>query len=115
MNAGGVDKACKSDGCSIQLLATSIQQKKNNMPFRYRNLRVYQEAISFHRLVVAITKKFPHDFDYLRKQMRRSSLSVILNIAEGSAKNSDKEFGRYISIALGSINESMAGCEVALA
>ena len=47
--------------------------------------------------------------------MRRSSLSVVLNIAEGSAKNSDKDFGRYLTISLGSINESMAGCEVALA
>ncbi len=39
---------------------------------------------------------------------------MILNIAEGSAKNSDKDFNRYIGNSLGSINESMAGCEVAL-
>lgn len=84
------------------------------MPFRYRTLRVYQEAIEFHRLIVGLTKKFPHEFNYLRNQVRRSSLSTVLNIAEGSAKNSDKDFNRYIAISLGSINESMASCEVAL-
>ena len=76
-------------------------------------MRVYQEAIDFHRLIVRLTKKFPHEFDYLKNQVRRSSLSVALNIAEGSAKNSDKDFNRYIAISLGSINESMASCEVA--
>ena len=84
------------------------------MSFRYRNFSVYQEAISFHRLMVRFTKKFPKEFDYLKNQIRRASLSVILNIAEGSAKNSDKDFNRYVGNSLGSINESMAGCEVAL-
>ncbi len=115
MNAGGVDKACKSNGCSSQHPATSDRQLITRMSFRYRKLRIYQEAINFHRLIVKLTKKFPIDFDYLRKQLRRSSLSTALNIAEGSAKNSDKDFRRYIGISLGSMNESMAGCEVALA
>ena len=84
------------------------------MAFRYRSLRVYQEAIAFHRLIVKRTKQFPREFEYLKNQVRRSSLSVVLNIAEGSAKNSDKDFNRYLVISLGSINESMAGCEVAL-
>ena len=84
------------------------------MSFRYRDFRVYKEAIDFHRLIVRLTRKFPIDFDYIRKQIRRSFLSVVLNIAEGSAKNSDKDFNRYLVISLGSVNESMAGCEVAL-
>ncbi len=65
-------------------------------------------------MVVKITKSFPKDFDYLVKQLRRASLSVVLNIAEGSAKNSDKDFRRYIGNSLGSLNEAVAGCEVAL-
>ena len=64
--------------------------------------------------MVLLTKKFDREFEYLKNQVRRSSLSVALNIAEGSAKNSDKDFNRYLVIALGSINESMASCEVAL-
>jgi four helix bundle protein len=44
--------------------------------------------------------------------MRRSSLSICLNIAEGSAKRSDKDFNRYIEIALGSINETVAAIDL---
>lgn len=46
--------------------------------------------------------------------MRRSALSVCLNIAEGSAKKSDKDFYRYLQTALGSINEVVAGLDIAL-
>ena len=84
------------------------------MAFRYRSLRVYQNAIELHKTVVGLTKKFPRDFDYLVKQMRRASLSVVLNIAEGSAKSSDKDFRRYLGNALGSINELVAGADVSL-
>jgi len=76
-------------------------------------MQMYQDALNFHRRIVQLTRAFPKDFEYLKNQLRRSSLSVVLNIAEGSAKNSDKEFNRYVVIALGSINESMAGCDVA--
>ena len=46
--------------------------------------------------------------------MRRASLSIVLNIAEGSAKSSDKDYRRYIGNALGSVNELIAGADVAL-
>jgi four helix bundle protein len=84
------------------------------MTLRYRNFKVYQDAIELHQLIVKITKEFPKEFDYLKNQIRRAALSVILNIAEGSAKNSDKDFNRYLGNSLGSIDETMAGCEVAL-
>ena len=80
---------------------------------RYRKFQVYTEAKEFHRLVVRLTARFSKDFDYLVRQLRRSSLSIVLNIAEGSAKDSDKDFNRYLLIALGSVNETMAGFEVA--
>jgi len=84
------------------------------MAFRYRRFEVYQDAIKFHRLIVRVTGTFPKEFDYLRQQVRRASLSILLNIAEGSAKSSDKDFNRYLGNALGSINETMAGIEVSL-
>lgn len=46
--------------------------------------------------------------------MRRAALSISLNIAEGSAKYSDKDFKRFIENALGSVNESMACLDIAL-
>ena len=42
----------------------------------------------------------------LRRQLLRSIFSIQANIAEGSSKRSDREFGRYIRIALGSSTES---------
>ena len=51
---------------------------------------------------------------YLADQIRRSSLSIILNIAEGSSKQSDKDFNRFIAISLGSVDETVACLEVAL-
>src|SRR5215212_12014439 len=42
----------------------------------------------------------------VRTQLVRAILSVPANIAEGSAKQSDREFGRYVRIALGSITEA---------
>jgi four helix bundle protein len=40
-------------------------------------------------------------------------LSIVLNIAEGSAKKSDKDFNRFIENSLGSVNETVAGLDVA--
>lgn len=84
------------------------------MVFRFINFKVYQDAKKFHHSVVLFTKDFPREFLYLKDQVRRSSLSIVLQIAEGSAKRSDKDFNRYIEISLGSANETMAGLEISL-
>ena len=42
----------------------------------------------------------------LRSQLLRSTMSIQANIAEGSSKRSDREFARYVRIALGSTTES---------
>lgn len=81
--------------------------------FRFFDFKVYQDALLFYREIVLITARFPRPYWELADQMRRSALSVILNIAEGSAKKSDKEFNRYLKNSLGSINECAAGLNVA--
>ena len=83
------------------------------MAFRFRNFKVYQDAKSFHKEIVFLTNQFPRTYWYLADQLRRSSLSIVLNIAEGSSKQSDKDFNRYIAIALGSVDETVASLEVA--
>ena len=80
--------------------------------FRFLKFKVYQDAKKFYRRIVSITRKFPKEFWELGDQMRRSSLSVILNIAEGAGKDSDKDFNRYLNNSLGSINETAAGIDV---
>jgi four helix bundle protein len=109
MNAGGVSKACKLSGCGFQLSAISFRLMNE---FRFTRFEVYQEAKCLHRKIVLVTRNFPLEFNYLKNQLRRCSLSTVLNIAEGSGKDSDKDFNRYIQNALGSINETAAGIDV---
>ena len=85
------------------------------MAFRYRKFKVYQDALIFHKKVVHLVKRFPGEYRHVADQLRRAALSVLLNIAEGSAKESDKDFNRFIAMSLGSINEIVSCFEVALA
>ena len=75
--------------------------------------KVYIDSLNLHREIVRLTRKFPREFYYLKDQIRRSSLSVVLNIAEGSAKTSDKDFSRYLENSMGSANETAAALGVA--
>ena len=82
--------------------------------FRFLDFAVYNAAKKLNREIVILTRKFPKEYWELGDQIRRSSLSVCLNIAEGSAKTSDKDFRRYLENALGSINETVSGLDIAL-
>lgn len=84
------------------------------MAFRFRKFRVYQESKVLHLEIIKITNRFSRQYLYLSDQLKRSSLSIMLNIAEGSSKQSDKDFNRYIAISLGSVDETMASLEIAL-
>lgn len=81
--------------------------------FRFIDFPVYQEAKTYYSLCIGITQPFPRAFWELGDQLRRAALSICLNIAEGSAKYSDKDFKRYIENALGSVNETYACLEIA--
>lgn len=82
--------------------------------FRFLNFKVYQDSKKFYNRIIELTEKVSRKLEYLVLQLRRSALSVILNIAEGSAKKSDKDFNRFIENSLGSINESVACLEIIL-
>ncbi|MGQ0696464.1 MAG: four helix bundle protein [Nitrospiraceae bacterium] len=60
--------------------------------------------------VYAVTARFPRHEDYgLRSQLNRAVNSIALNIAEGTAKSSNKAFDDHLEIALGSTFEVVAG------
>lgn len=81
--------------------------------FRFIDFKVYKDAKEFYKAILEETRKFPKEFLFdITSQLRRYSLSVVLNIAEGSAKKSDKDFNRFIEISLGSINEAVACLEI---
>lgn len=81
--------------------------------FRFIEFPVYQLSKELFHQTVIDSRKFPREHWELADQLRRSALSVSLNIAEGSAKASDKDFNRYLQNALGSINEVVACIDIA--
>lgn len=81
--------------------------------FRFLKFQVYSDSKLFFANCVKLTKSFPRVYWELGEQLRRAALSVCLNIAEGSAKYSDKDFHRYLEIAQGSIHEAFACCDIA--
>ena len=72
----------------------------------YKNLKVWQLAIDIVDDVYKINKILPAEERFcISDQMRRSAISIPSNIAEGQARNSAKEFIRFLLIAKGSIAE----------
>ena len=72
----------------------------------YKKLEVWNKAYILGITVYSITKTFPKEEIYgLTSQMRRASLSIPLNIAEGSRKSTDKDYKSFIHIAYGSCAE----------
>lgn len=80
-----------------------------NIPiFSFEKLKVWQKARLFHREVFRLTTNFPYEQNYaLIPQIRRAALSVPSNISEGAGRLGTKEFVHFISIAYGSLMETM--------
>jgi four helix bundle protein len=82
---------------------------KRNEPFRFADWEVYQDAQNAFVIVVNVVRKLPPDLRHtLGNQVIRSALSVVLNIAEGSGRFTDKELGRFFDISTGSVSETIA-------
>ena len=72
----------------------------------YKDLIIWQKAVDLSVKVYELTKSFPKDEIYgLTSQMRRCSVSVASNIAEGSGRNSKKDFNYFLGISYGSTCE----------
>ncbi|MDD3437007.1 MAG: four helix bundle protein [Candidatus Gastranaerophilales bacterium] len=72
----------------------------------HKDLEVWKLAMEFITDIYSITKKFPKEEFYgLTNQIRRCAISIPSNIAEGSARQSDKELIQFLYIALGSVSE----------
>lgn len=72
----------------------------------YKDLIVWQKSIELILEVYKITKLFPNDEKFgLVSQMRRCSVSIPSNIAEGYARKNRKENAQFINISFGSANE----------
>lgn len=60
-----------------------------------------------------LVRKLPTNYQLtLGNQLIRSSSSIVLNIAEGSGKATKKDFSHFLSIALGSLYETLANLDL---
>ena len=82
--------------------------------FRYRKLIVWQKAMLFSKAVYALINQFPSTEKYaLSDQVRRAAVSVPSNIAEGCGRSSKRDYAQFLSIARGSLYETMTQLEMA--
>ncbi|WP_142784864.1 four helix bundle protein [Changchengzhania lutea] len=81
--------------------------------FNFEDLKVYQKALDFVDITYKATENFPKNEDYaLSSQFRRASISIALNIAEGSG-DSNAQFNRFLNISNGSIKECVVCSTIA--
>ena len=72
----------------------------------YRDLEVWQRSMRLANRIYEVTHRFPSEEKFgLTNQLRRASVSVPSNLAEGHARFGAGEFSRFISIAMGSVAE----------
>jgi four helix bundle protein len=82
--------------------------------FAFEDLEVYHQAVDLAAMVYVVTKAFPADERFaLTSQLRRASTSVVLNIAEGKGRGSNKDFARFLYQARGSLLEVVSGLHLA--
>ena len=81
----------------------------------FRDLEVWKKARQLAIVVYGLTADGPLGKDFgLRDQMRRATVSICSNIAEGNDRNSNKDAARFLFMAKGSSAELMSQTEIAL-
>lgn len=72
----------------------------------FREYDIWQDSMEIVKRMYILSESFPKNEQFiLVQQMLKSAISIPSNIAEGSAKNSESDFARFLEIALGSCFE----------
>lgn len=72
----------------------------------FRKYEVWKRGIQLSKNIYSLSESFPDKEKFaLTNQIQRAAVSVASNIAEGSSRNSEIEFIRYLEIAMGSAFE----------
>lgn len=89
-------------GCKGRKGNSGMKTKKEP----YHDLLVWKIADKFTLSIYKITQRFPESEKYgLTSQLRRAAVSVPANIVEGQARQTDKEFRRFLYISRSSLAE----------
>ena len=89
-------------------MARSDNSQPTQQQFAHQRLRVYESAAGFVKLAHQLANGLPTGNAALSDQLRRASISVCLNIAEGAGEYRPKEKARFYRIARRSATESAA-------
>lgn len=74
--------------------------------FYFEKLEVWQDARALVKEVYALSKSFPSEEKYgITSQLKRAVVSIVLNIAEGMSRNTEKDKARFINQSFGSAIE----------
>lgn len=76
--------------------------------FDFQNLEVYKKAKELNKKVLYFLREHKEIDSYLRDQLRRASISMVINIAEGSGKFSKADKRNFYTISRGSAYECVA-------
>ena len=94
-------------------MANSEWQMASSKP--HQRLELWQQAMLLVKEIYAVTAGFPREEMFgLVSQMRRAAVSVPSNIAEGAAREGDKEYAHFLSIARGSLSELDTQVQIAV-
>jgi four helix bundle protein len=82
--------------------------------FKFEELEIWKESIKFASTIYGLTRAFPLEERFgLINQLRGAAISISLNIAEGSGRYHNKDFVRFLKIAIGSLYEVVSGLFIA--
>jgi four helix bundle protein len=83
--------------------------------YEFEKLEIWQISLDLIETVNKLSKKISYNDPFgLKGQLSRAALSISLNIAEGKGSGSDKEFKRFLLMALRSIYEVVAAFKISI-
>jgi four helix bundle protein len=82
--------------------------------FNFEKLEVWRKSVEFADFIYRLTRDFPSEERFgLTIQMRRASVSISSNIAEGSSRSSKTDYSRFVELAAGSLFEVVSQAHIA--
>ena len=77
--------------------------------YYFEKLDVFKRSRAFANTLYSISESFPKEENFgLTSQLRRAATSVMLNIAEGNSRSTNKDQAQYTTVAYSSLMEAMA-------
>lgn len=74
--------------------------------FSFEKLEVWKESVNLTKLIYIVTSEFPeHEKFGLISQLRRASISISSNLAEGTSRNTNKDKAHFTTLAFSSLME----------